>query len=93
MTAGQSLRLTERRRFRRFVAISAGWHVLAAAMLGFAPSRPAPFNPPIISVDLLASLPGEASRQEPAASAPPSKPYGHDIGNALGMLRLRGRRH
>ena len=67
----------EQRRFRRFVAWSAGCHVLAALMLGVAPSRQAPLLPPIISVDLLASLPSSAASEPPASeksAAPAAKP-------------------
>jgi colicin import membrane protein len=58
--------------------------VLAAAMLGFAPSRPALLLPPVISVDLLPSLPGRApieavpapkpAKALPKPPAPPSPP-------------------
>jgi len=40
-------------------------------MLGFAPSRPAPLVAPIISVDLIAALPGETPPVAPASSAQP----------------------
>lgn len=72
MSSAASQREAERRRFRRFVGVSAACHVLAAAMLGFAPSRAVPLLPPVISVDLLAALP---AHQAPPAPAPaPAKP-------------------
>ncbi len=41
-------------------------------MLGFAPSRPAPLVAPVISVDLMASLPGPATPQKPVATQKPA---------------------
>jgi protein TonB len=72
VSSAASQRDAERRRFRRFIGVSAACHVLAAAMLGFAPSRDLPVLPPVISVDLLAALP--APQAPPAPPPAPAKP-------------------